>query len=105
MKNKVASSRISVDCAILAIRAFQADCGRYPTTEEGLTALIERPPAIAETQWRGPYVVNWWKKIPSDPWHRWYIYKYPGQHNTNGFDISSSAGMDHPGIGEEIGNW
>ena len=90
-------------CAI-ALRALQADCGRYPTTEEGLGALIERPPAIPATQWHGPYVVSWWKTIPFDPWHRRYIYKCPGLHNTNGFDISSSAGMDDPGT-SEIGNW
>jgi len=83
-----------------ALWRFQPDSGRFPTTEEGLAALTERPPAIPSAMWHGPYV----GKI-KDPWGHLYIYKCPGTHNTNGFDISSGGPNGRPGTAEEIGNW
>jgi type II secretion system protein G len=83
-----------------ALGRFQADCGRLPTSEEGLPALRERPSTIPAAQWRGPYV----GKV-KDPWGRPYLYKWPGSHNTNGFDISSEGPNGQPGGEGEIGNW
>jgi len=83
-----------------ALERFQAECGRLPTSEEGLAALRECPPAIPKAKWLGPYV----GKI-KDPWGRLYIYRMPGLHNTNGFDVSSGGPNARPGTSEEIGNW
>jgi len=58
-----------------ALELFYADVGRYPTTDEGLTALI-RDPATAKG-WKGPYIVI--KRIPDDPWGHSYIYRCPGR--------------------------
>jgi len=85
-----------------ALAMFQVDCKRYPTSEEGLTALIQRPPSIPMSLWLGPYLDA--KKIPGDPWGHAYVYEFPGLHNTNGFDVYS-LGPNGAGGNEAIGNW
>ena len=69
-----------------ALQQFEVDCGRFPTTAEGLSALSVRPAGIPETRWH-PYL----ESIPKDPWGHDFVYRCPGQHNTNGFDICSSG--------------
>ncbi|MBN3788941.1 type II secretion system major pseudopilin GspG [Burkholderia sp. Ac-20353] len=56
-----------------ALDAFRLDVGRYPTTEEGLNALMVEPANVAN--WNGPYLK---KEIPPDPWGRPYQYRVPG---------------------------
>jgi len=84
----------------LALDAFEVDCGRYPTNEEGLAALITQP--MNAPGWRGPYLK---KGVPKDPWGNQYVYRQPGDHNTNGCDLYSLGpdGMD--ATGDEIDNW
>jgi general secretion pathway protein G len=81
---------------------FQVDCGRHPTPEEGLAALMQRPPAIPTNLWRGPYLDV--EKIPEDRRGHAFVYKFPGLHNTNGFD-AYSLGPYGDGGNEAIGNW
>jgi general secretion pathway protein G len=65
-----------------ALDIFRLDTSRYPTTEEGLAALREKPSGAEG--WQGPYLQ---KEIPADPWKRPYIYKCPGEHGE--YDIIS----------------
>ena len=82
---------------------FQADCGRLPTHQEGLIALVRRPSDVSE-RWRGPYVKE---KDILDPWGVEFIYRYPGQRNAD-FDLFT-LGADGQEGGEDehadIGNW
>ena len=75
-----------------ALDTFRLDVGRYPTTDEGLKALLEKPSGL-ET-WQGPYLR---KEIPLDPWKRPYVYKCPGDHGD--FDLLS-YGLDGTEGGE-----
>ncbi len=88
-----------------ALEAFEIDCGRLPTTAEGFGALLVRPPDIEEGQWRGPYVDS----IPKDMWGHDFVYRCPGIHNTNGFDIHSCGpdGVSKSGgdDADDINNW
>ncbi len=84
----------------LAIDTFEIDCGRFPTTEEGLRALVE-PPSNANG-WHGPYLN---RGVPSDPWGTPYVYRYPGQHNVNGYDLYSFGPDMAEGGGDDIDNW
>ncbi len=64
-----------------ALRMYYLDCRRYPTTEEGLQALIERPAELAETvQWNGPYLDA--DSVPLDPWGNEYQYEFPPTRGT-----------------------
>jgi general secretion pathway protein G len=78
---------------------FEIDCGRYPTTEEGLRALIEAPGNV--TDWKGPYVK---KGVPTDAWNRPYVYVFPGSNNPSSFDLYS-LGPDGREGGDDINNW
>jgi type II secretion system protein G len=84
-----------------ALRMFQTDYGRYPTSAEGLKALIACPSGIPEDGWRGPYI---YKAFLMDEWGHPHLYSCPGLHNTNGFDVYS-LGPNGKGGNEAIGNW
>ena len=70
-----------------ALEAFHEDCGRLPSTSEGLSALIARPASLSEKQWRGPYLMA--DRIPKDPWGHDYVYRFPAAKGTNAFDLYS----------------
>jgi general secretion pathway protein G len=81
---------------------FKLETGRYPTTLEGLQALVQAPPGLAG--WNGPYLKK--KTIPKDPWGNDYRYVSPGQHGS--YDISSlGADNKEGGDGEnkDINGW
>ena len=84
----------------VALDSFEVDCGRCPTTEEGLAALIEAPPLL--TDWHGAYIK---RGVPKDPWGNLYIYKSPGDHNTNSYDLLSYGPDRQEGGGDDIDNW
>jgi general secretion pathway protein G len=102
---RLPSPQTEIRAYTTALESFQSDCGRFPSTSEGLRALITRPAGIPEERWHGPYL----DFINKDPWGHDYVYSYPGEHNTNAFDIyslgpdgvSSSAGND----ADDIANW
>jgi general secretion pathway protein G len=81
---------------------FKLETGRYPTTQEGLQALVQQPPGLAG--WNGPYLKK--KTLPKDPWNNDYRYVSPGQHGS--YDISS-LGADNKEGGEsedkDINGW
>jgi general secretion pathway protein G len=82
-KAKGDAARIEIGQIGQALDLYKLEIGRYPTTQEGLQALITAPAGV--TNWNGPY----WKKaqIPKDPWGNEYKYAMPGQHGT--YDIIS----------------
>jgi general secretion pathway protein G len=91
----------------VALNMFENDCGRYPTTAEGLAALIKRPSNIPPDKWRRKYLDV--DRIFMDPWGRPFVYRCPGLHNTNSFDLfscgedgESKSGGDDP---DDINNW
>jgi general secretion pathway protein G len=90
---KAQTAKVQVDALSAAVDAFHLDVGRFPTTEEGLRALVDRP-ANARA-WDGPYL----KKRESllDPWGHPYRYRIPGQHGE--YDIYT-LGSDNVTQGE-----
>lgn len=85
-----------------ALNSFEIDCGRFPTTEEGLGALITRPASLGDNvQWRA-YLDD--KKVPLDPWGNAYLYQCPGTVNTDAFDIYSAGPDGQTGTQDDIGN-
>jgi len=80
---------------------YRIHMGSYPSTEEGLQALIT-PPANRADRWKGPYIEN--KTVPLDPWGNPYQYRYPGTKNTDKYDLWS-WGPDGRESADDIGNW
>jgi len=100
-KSEVKAARAQIDSLGKAVDQFRLDTGHFPTAEEGLTALVTRPPN--ETKWDGPYLT---KGVPLDPWGNAYIYKIPGTHGD--YDLISYGKDGQPGgDGEaaDITNW
>lgn len=84
-----------------ALAQYRLDNGRYPTTEEGLGALIARPSNAP--RWEGPYLS---KTVPQDPWGRPYVYRSPGERSE--IDLYSLGKDGSPGgAGEnaDVTNW
>jgi general secretion pathway protein G len=100
--SRAKAAKVQVQSLTTALELYKVDTGRYPTTSEGLKALVEAP--VAATTWNGPYLTK--KEVPVDPWGRPYAYRAPGQHGP--FDISSLGADNQPGgtgENEDITNW
>ena len=82
-KAKQKAAKIEIEQIGQTLDLFRLEVGRYPTTQEGLQALITAPTGV--TNWNGPY----WKKstLPKDPWTNEYKYASPGQHGA--YDVWS----------------
>ena len=99
-------ARIQIESLETALKLYKLDNGNYPTTEQGLKALVEAPatgkPAL---NWReGGYLEK--GKVPKDPWNNDFVYVSPGAHGD--FDLSSlgadgEAGGD--GKNKDINSW
>ena len=95
-KSKVTSARAQISAFSKALDQYRLEVGHYPTTEQGLAALITKP--ASEPKWEGPYLE---KIIRQDPWDRPYQYKNPGEHGD--YDLLS-LGKDGAagGTGENV---
>jgi len=83
---------------------YKIDLGGYPTTAEGLGALLTAPSDGAD-RWRGPYVEVSGNRLPADPWGEPYQYQHPGTHNKDGYDLFSKGPDKTAGTADDIGNW
>jgi general secretion pathway protein G len=100
-KSEVKVARAQIEALGKALGQYQIDVGRYPSTAQGLAALVSRPDA--DVRWAGPYLA---KALPADPWGRPYIYRSPGEHGD--YDLSSLGRDGKPGgTGDsaEINSW
>jgi general secretion pathway protein G len=82
-ESKVKAAKIQIQSFESALDLFNLDAGRYPSTAEGLTALVRRTPGLAA--WNGPYLRG--GNVPNDPWNNPYVYRAPGEHGA--YDIVS----------------
>ncbi|MDE2182801.1 MAG: type II secretion system major pseudopilin GspG [Alphaproteobacteria bacterium] len=95
---KLRTARTEVANISASLDLFKYDVGRYPTTREGLAALLQAPPDVED--WNGPYA----KKLDgfNDPWGHPYVYRSPGEHGS--FDLYSFGAK--PGGGKpQIASW
>ena len=86
-----------------ALDLYEVDNGRYPTSDQGLEALLEKPASSPEPKnYNGPYLKK--KQLPVDPWGKKYQYVSPGIHNTEDYDLYS-LGPDGVESKDDIVNW
>jgi general secretion pathway protein G len=96
--SKVRAARIQIDSFSSALDLYFLDNGRYPTTAEGMNALVQRPGSASA--WNGPYLKG--GLMPKDPWGNAYNYRSPGQHGQ--YDLYS-LGPDGREGANNIVNW
>jgi general secretion pathway protein G len=95
-ESKTKAAKVQIEDLSATLDMYKLDAGSYPTTEQGLQALIEAPDTAKH--WNGPYLSK--AKIPLDPWQNEYHYVSPGEHGR--FDITSmGADGKEGGTGED----
>jgi general secretion pathway protein G len=87
------TTRLQIEELGAGLDLYHLETGRYPTTEEGLSALVEQP--AGTSNWNGPYLKK--KTVPGDPWGNEYHYRSPGEHGM--YDLYS-LGQDNMEAGE-----
>ena len=96
---RIAAAKADIQSNIATgLKLYELDNGEFPSTEEGLNALLVKPPSA--NNWRGPYL----EKKPIDPWSREYKYKSPGEHRQSDYDLYS-LGKDGIEGNDDITNW
>lgn len=103
-KSETKVARAQIEALGKAMDMFRLDNGHYPTSAQGLDALVTPPRGgRKDADWLGPYLK---KAVPLDPWGRAYIYKFPGEHGE--YDLYS-LGKDGESGGEgdsaDVTNW
>ncbi len=88
--SRAKTAGVQIESLVTAVELYRIDVGRYPSSAEGLEALVKQPGNVAG--WNGPYLAK--PQVPQDPWGRAYLYEAGGQ----GFRITS-----HGGDGKEGG--
>lgn len=84
-----------------ALSLYEQDTGSYPTTAQGLNALLAAPAGVSN--WKGPYFQK--NEIPLDPWGRSYVYACPGTNNTASYDLISYGKDGKDGGGDDVTNY
>ncbi len=97
---KVRTAHIQIESLKNSLDLFFLDAGRFPTTSEGLAALVTHPADLAN--WSGPYVKG--TAVPRDPWNNPYLYRSPGQNGRPYEIVSSGPGGKGDGA-TQIASW
>lgn len=100
-KSEIKAAKAQINAFEKALDQYRLDTGHYPTTEQGLNAIVEKP--ANEPKWQGPYLA---KAVPPDPWGNPYQYQQPGQRGE--YDLWSFGKDGQPGgSGEaaDVTNW
>jgi general secretion pathway protein G len=107
-KARVTTTKTQMHALDQALGMYQMDNGRFPSTEQGLRALIEKPTGAPEPYgWRpGGYLSK--KELPKDAWNNAFQYAAPGEHNPDSYDLWSFGEDGQAGGADaaaDLGNW
>ena len=93
---RIQAAKTDINSSIpLALDLYEMDAGSFPDILENLRT------SSGGENWRGPYL----KKKPLDPWGKEYIYKAPGEHSPDSYDLSSMGADGKPGTTDDVVNW
>ena len=95
---RVQAAKTDINSSLaVALDLYEMDLGHYPD----LLEYLKTNSGEDATKWRGPYI----KKKPLDPSGKAYVYKFPGEHNPNSYDLSSMGNDGRPDTNDDINNW
>ncbi|MDD4278397.1 MAG: type II secretion system major pseudopilin GspG [Candidatus Sumerlaeales bacterium] len=98
---QIKACRTSISNLSTALGMFEVKSGRFPTTEEGLDALVTKPSDLDDDEWSGPYLKD--GILPQDPWKQDYIYRCPGELGGD-FDLISKGPDKQENTEDDITN-
>jgi general secretion pathway protein G len=100
-KSEVKTAKAQIAALEQALDQFRLDVGHYPSTEQGLAALMNNPDN--QPNWTGPYLK---KEVPNDPWGKPYQYRMPGQHGEYDlFSLGKDGQVGGSDEAQDISNW
>lgn len=97
---KINTTRIQMDAMKGALQGFEVSVGRFPTTSEGLEALVKRPSGLSESEWPDKFMDD----LPKDAFGQPFEYKYPSEHGKD-YDLISSGPDKKFGTDDDITNY
>ena len=101
---KIDTTKINIRVLKSQVDRYNLEVGNYPTTAQGLDALLQPPADLPDpSKWGGPYLED--NTSPLDPWGNPYQYVSPSQHTRGGFDIWSLGPDGQDGTDDDIGTW
>ncbi len=99
-KARIFATKATMNSIETALQTYEMNVGAFPTTEQGLQALLKCPSEVSKEDWDSPYL----KKTPKDSWHHSLIYKCPGEHNAD-YDLYSMGRDGNEDTEDDIVNW
>jgi len=104
-KASIRTTKTQIAALESALKGYASEMGSFPTTEEGLSALIQAPENEKKARkWDGPYLDD--EVIPTDSWDTKFTYEYPPMHGKRDFPNIASAGPDEElNTEDDITNW
>ncbi len=100
--SKTKAAKLQIEELVSALDIYRLEVGSYPTTEQGLEALVEQPDGV-ET-WAGPYLRK--NVLPKDPWGRDYLYRYPGENaEVDVYSLGADNAEGGDGESSDIVSW
>lgn len=100
--SKTQTAQVQARNIAASLQLFRLDAGRYPTTEEGLAALVKPTPSVP--LWNGPYLPD--EAAITDPWGKPYQLRAPGEHGEiDVFTLGSDGAVGGSGEAQDVGNW
>jgi len=97
---KIKAARAQITEFGTALDTYEIKAGGYPTTQQGLDALVNEPSGVED--WPGPLLS---KAVPNDQWGKPWQYRSPGEQNTQGYDLWSFGPDGSEGTDDDIVNW
>ena len=97
---KINTTKISMNSVKTVLQEFEVHAGRFPSTSEGLEALISKPSDLDDDEWAGPYT----DKLPKDSWKMEFDYTYPSEHGMD-FDLVSGGPDKQFSTDDDITNY
>lgn len=100
--SRTQTAKVQIQNVAAALELYRLDVGRYPTSEEGLNALVTAPSSASG--WNGPYLQK--ASALKDPWDQPYLYRVPGQHSdVDVYTLGSDKAEGGVGEARDVGNW
>jgi general secretion pathway protein G len=97
---RMSVAKQSIERLSTVLDLYNLDMGSYPTTEQGLAALVRKPSGTAN--WNGPYLKG--DDVPLDPWSHLYTYRNPSERPGHDYDLCSSGPNGNAGTNDRICN-
>jgi len=100
--SKTQSASVQSKNIVASLNLFRLDAGRFPTPQEGLTALVKAPPGMPT--WNGPYLPD--QGALTDPWGKPYLMRVPGEHGeVDVYSLGSDGTAGGSGEARDVGSW